>query len=155
MQIIVKVWSSDSERGLGYDYAIIECSEALLKRSLHRIGVLRSRRALDPSLDEMCYWDSSAEYFSLWVHPPSPEAENQSCELAKSIDALDVDNREAVIVAEHFTVPQECAGTVECAEMIVRNEGITFSALVRHDDVRLTTAEISQELLESVLTANK
>lgn len=89
------------------------------------------------------------------VHPPSPEAENQSCELVKSIDALDVDNREAVIVAEHFTVPQECAGTVECAEMSGRNEGITFSALVRHDDVRLTTAEISQELLESVLTANK
>ena len=110
MRIIVKVWSSDSERGLGYDYAIIECSEALLKRSLHRIGILRSQRALDPSLDEMCYWDSSAEYFSLWVHPPSPEAENQSCELAKTIDALEVDNREAVIVAEQLNVPQRMHG---------------------------------------------
>jgi hypothetical protein len=155
MRIVVKVWSSDSERGLGYDYAIIECSEALLKRCLHRIGILRSQRALDPSLDEMCYWDSSAEYFSLWVHPLSPEAENQSCELAKTIDALEVDNREAVIVAEQLNVSHECTGTVECAEMIVRNEGITFSALLRHDDVRLTTAEISQQLLESVLTANK
>ena len=98
---------------------------------------------------------TSAEYFSLWGHPSSPEAENQSCELAKTIDALEVDNREAVIVAEQLNVPHECTGTVECAEMIVHNEGITFSALLRHDDVRLTTAEISQELLESILTANK
>jgi hypothetical protein len=71
------------------------------------------------------------------------------------IDAFEADNREAVIVAEHFNVPHEYTGTVECAEMIVHNEGITFSALLRHDDVRLTTAEISQELLDSVLTANK
>jgi hypothetical protein len=155
MQIIVKVCSSDSDRGLGYDYAIVECGEALVKRSLQRISVLRSQRTLDPSLDELWYWDSSAEYFGLWVYDPSPEAENTSCELAKAIDVLEVDKREAVVTSDHFNVPHECTRAVECAEMIVHNEGITFSALLRHNDVRLTTAEISQELLESVLATNK
>jgi len=53
MQIIVKVWSSHSERGLGFDYATINCTATFLEDSLQRIGAFRDRGSVDPSLEEM------------------------------------------------------------------------------------------------------
>lgn len=147
MQIIVKVWSGDSERGLGIDYAAIHCTATFLDQSLRRIGAFRDHVSLDPSLEEMRYWDLSAEYFSLWAGGASRETDEMSCALAKSIDALEVDKREAVLTAENLNVSEERIGVVECGMMIVRNEGIAFSAILKDDDVRLTTAEIPQDLL--------
>ena len=152
MQIIVKVWSSNSEGGLRFDYATINCTATFLEHSLQRIGAFRDRGSLDPSLEEMRYWDLSAEYFSLWAEGASREADELSCGLEKSIDALEVDKREAVLTAEDLNVSEERLGAVESSMMIVRNDGIAFSAILKDDDVRLTTAEIPQELLRLALS---
>jgi len=57
-----------------------------------------------------------------------------------------------VLTAEDLDVSEERFGAVECSMMIVRNEGIAFTALLKDDDVRLTTAEIRQELLRLALS---
>jgi len=156
MQIVAKVWSSDSERGLGFDYAIIRCTDAVLTQSLQRISAFQGQKRADPSLEESRYWNPSAEYIDLWAAVPSQEESEQlPHELARAIDALEVDRREAVLAPDDLEVPDERIGAVECAMIVVRNEGIAFTALLKNDDVRLTTAEIPTGLLESALWALK
>lgn len=156
MQIVLKVWSSDSERGLGFDYAIIRCTGALLTRSLRRLNAFRKGKSADPSIKEWRYWDASAEYFDLWVDLVSErEPACLSDELARAIDALEVDKREAVLASSDLKVPEEYIGAVDCAMVVVCNDGISFTALLKKDDVRLTTAEIPAGLLESALAALK
>lgn len=156
MQIVVKVWSSDSDRGLGLDYAVIRCTETLLKRSLQRLRAFQVREGEDASIEETRYWDASAEYFNLWAGVASQqESERVSHELARIVDSLEVDRREAVVTSDDLEIPEERIGAVECSMVAVRKEGIAFTALLKNDDVHLTTAEIPTALLESLLSGLK
>lgn len=156
MQIVVTVWSSDSNRGLGFDYAVIRCNDPFLKQSLQRLHAFQAQQHVDPSLEESRYWDASAEYFNLWAGVASqPESVHLSAELARMMDGLAVDRREAVVTLDELEITDERIGAVECAMVIVRKEGIAFTALLKNDDVRLTTAEIPGTVLESALSALK
>ena len=67
MRVLLKVWSSNPDYDGGCDYAAVEISEELAKLMLRRIKVLSEQKALDCSLYETYYWDSSPEYFSPWA----------------------------------------------------------------------------------------
>jgi hypothetical protein len=81
-------------------------------------------------------------------HPSQPD-DGTCSKLAESIDALGVDTREAVIAPTDFSVPEECVGAVESAQMIVREEGVAFRALLKHSDTGVTTAEIPSSMIEA------
>ena len=152
MRVVLKTWSSNPEYSGGCDYAVVEVGEEFAKLALRRISVLCEKKALDSSLYETHYWDSSAEYFSPWVNRASrpTEVQESGVELEKTLEDLEVDMREAVMAPGDFRVPESHFGTVECAQMIVHEEGIAFHALLRHTDIYVTTAEISKHVLESV-----
>ena len=152
MRVVLKTWSSNADYRGGCDYAVLEIGEEFAKLALRRISVLCEQKALDPSLNETYYWDSSAEYFSPWVNRASQASEVQeSCfELEKTLEDLEVDAREVVTAPTEFHVLESQIATVECAQMIVREEGIAFNALLRHSDIYVTTAEISKQVLESM-----
>jgi len=152
VRVVLKTWSSNPEYSGGCDYAIVEIDEHFAKLALRRINVLREQKALDSSISETYYWDSSAEYFSPWGNRASPptEVQESGVELEKTLDDLEVDMREVVTAPATFRVPESHIGAVECAQMIVREEGIAFNALLRHTDIYVTTAEISKQVLESV-----
>ena len=105
-----------------------------------------SKRPLIPSLNETYYWDSSAEYFSPWVNRVTQPSQVQESGfgLAETLEDLEVDTREVVTAPADFQVPESQIATVECAQMIVREEGIALNALLRHTDIYVTTAEISE-----------
>ncbi len=71
-------------------------------------------------------------------------------ELEKTLEDLEVDTPEVVTAPADFQILESQIGGVECAQMIVREEGIAFNALLRHTDIYVTTAEISKQVLESV-----
>jgi hypothetical protein len=137
VQIVLKAWSSDPHYSGGCDYAVVEVGEVFLKLALRRIRVLCEQRILDSSLSETYYWDSSVQYFSPWLNRAS-----------KSGAAL-----EAVIAEADFGVPESQIGAVECSQMIVRDGGIAFNALIKHSDTYVTTAEISKQMIESALSS--
>ena len=154
MRVILRVWSTNPDCNDGCDYAEVEISEELAKLMLRRLNVLREQKALDPSIFETYYWDYSARYFSPWVNQPTQphEVEVACCELEKTLEELQVDTCEVISVPDDFHVPDSQIATVECAQMIVRQEGISFTASPKHADICLTTAEISKQVLESILT---
>jgi hypothetical protein len=155
VQLILKVWSSNPHYSGGCDYAVVDSNAALLKLALRRIGVLCNQKLLDSSLSETYYWDSSAQYFSPWINRASKYGPGlEACfKLEESIDRLQIDTREVVVASGDFTVPENQIGAVESAQMIVRDGGIAFNALLKHSDTYVTTAEISKEMIESALAS--
>lgn len=153
MRVVLRVWSTNPDYNAGCDYAGVEISEELAKLMLRRLNVLREQKTLDPSICEIYYWDYSAQYFSLWVHRPAqPQEVEVACfELEKTIEELQVDTCEVASVPDDFYVPDSQIATVECAQMIVREEGIAFTAIPKHTDIYLTTAEIPKQVLDSIL----
>jgi hypothetical protein len=153
MQVVLKVWSSNPEYSGGCDYAVLEMDEGLAKLMLRRITSLCEQRAVDDSLFEAYYWDSSPAYFSPWVNRASESGEVQDSDgkLEEMLASLEVDTREMVTAPPDFRVPEGQFAAVECSQMIVRDDGISFIALLRHTDICVTTAEISKAFIESVL----
>jgi len=151
VRVVLKTWSSNPEYSGGCEYAIVDIGAEFAKLALGRINVLREQKALDSSILETYYWDSSAEYFSPWVNRASQPSEVQESgvELEKTLEDLEVDTREVVTAPADLRVPESQIGAVECAQMIVREGGIAFNALLRNTDIYVTTAEISKQVLES------
>ncbi len=152
MRVVLKTWSSNPDYSAGCDYAVVEIGEEFAKLAVRRINVLREQKALESSISETYYWDSSAEYFSPWVNRASQqsELEESGFDLGETLEHLEVDAREVVTAPADFRVLESQIAAVECAQMIVREEGIAFNALLRHTDIYVTTAEISQQVFESV-----
>lgn len=155
MRIVLKAWSSNPDYSAGCDYAIVEGGEAFLKLALRRINALCEQKILDPSVYETYYWDSSTQYFSPWIDSASQSgaAEATCFKLEESIEALEIDTREVAIASSDFDVPDSRITVVECAQMIVRDGGTAFNALLKHSDIYVTTAEISKQMIESALAS--
>ena len=152
MRMVLKVWSSNPDYNAGCDYATVEISKELAKLTLRRINILSEQKALDPALYETYYWDSSPEYFNPWVNQ-SGKVQESTVELEEMLENLEVDAREVVTAPLDFCVSESQIVAVECAQMIVRDSGIAFTALLRHTDIYVTTAEIQKDMITSALAS--
>lgn len=154
MRMILKVWSGNRDHNAGCDYATAEISEEFARLTLRRINILSEQKALDPSLYETYYWDSSPEYFGLWVNGASQAGEGQesSVGLDEMLENLEVDTLEIVTAPSDFRIPEGHAVAVECSQMIVRDSGVAFTTVLRHADIYVTTAEIAKDIIESAIS---
>ena len=148
MRVILKVWSSSPHWNGGCDYAIVDLAPELASVALRRIGTLREQQATDPQLDESYFWDSHAAYFSPWVGNERAPDSGDEPNVARTIEELQVDEREIVQAPEDFEVEEDQFARVECEQMIVRSGGIAFVAVPKHGDFHVSTAAISLEWLE-------
>ena len=127
-----------------------------LNLALRRINLLCEQKILDSSLGDV-YWDFSAQYFSPWIDrafASLEQAEKTCSELDESIEALEFDtSRSRGCLETTSALPDSQIGAVECAQMIVRDGGIAFNALLKHTDIYVTTAEISKQMIESALAS--
>ena len=153
MPAILKVWSSNPFNNGGCDFAIVEFTAELVSLALRRIAVLCDQKSLDPCIYETYYWGSQAEYFNAWLdHVGASEEKKASCtDLEQRLERLQVDSREVVFTKEEFIVFEKQIATVECGQMIVRENGIAFTAIPKHTDFYVTTAEIPKDVLQQAV----
>jgi hypothetical protein len=135
----------------------VEITPELVNRALRRITLLCDQKSLDPCIYETYYWGSEADYFNAWLDQPgsSGEVEAASVELEERLEKLEIDRRQVVVTAEEFTVPDSRIALVECEQMIVRENGIAFTAIPKHTDFYVTTAEIPKEVLQQAAISAK
>lgn len=67
------------------------------------------------------------------------------------LEKIEVDIREIVTAPPDFRVSESQIVAVECSQMIVRDSDVAFTALLRHTDIYVTTAEIQTDAIASVL----
>jgi hypothetical protein len=152
VRVLLKVWSSNPDYSAGCDYAVVDIGEEFSKLALRHINVLCEQTAVDPSVYETYYWDFSAQYFSPSANRASQSSEVQESgfELEETHEELQVDTCEVATALGDFHVLESQIARVECAWMIVREEGIAFTAIPKRTSIYLTTAEISKQFLESI-----
>jgi hypothetical protein len=150
VRVILKVWSSNPDSNGGCDFAVVEITPEFATLALRRIAMLGEQRGVDPALCETSYWAADAEYFSPWLGLPdqSDEVKAACLKLEEELESLQIDRHEMVSATHDFSVPQSQIARVECAQMVVREEGIAFTAIPKHNDFYVTTAEIPKGVLE-------
>lgn len=92
-------------------------------------------------------------YFDPWLNLASAENEVQTASLglADTLADLGIDEKGIATVPVEFQVPPNPVGAVECEQMIVRHEGIAFSAIPKHASFYIHTAEIPLAMLEAAV----
>jgi hypothetical protein len=155
VRVILKVWSSNPDNNGGCDFAVVEITAELAKLALRRIAALCEQKALDPAVYETYYWDSAAEFFSPWTDLANQTEEIKAAclKLEEELDSLQVYRHEMVTAAHGSSVPQSQIARVECAQMVVREEGIAFTAIPKYNEFYVTTAEIPKGVLEQAAMA--
>ena len=150
MQLVLKVWSNNPHHNGGCDFALVEITPEFAKLALRRIEVLREQKVIDPAVDETYFWDLAAQFFSPWGGPAARTRQGEAAclKLEEELDLLQIDKNEVVTASSDFSVPQSQIARVECVEMAVRESGIAFTAIPKHTDFHVTTAEIPKEVLE-------
>ena len=155
MPIILNVWSSSPFNNGGCDFAVVDLTPEFAKLALRRIATLCEQKSLDPCVYEMYYWGSEAEYFSPWADFLSDPEEKTACPgLGTLLEQLSADGHEIVVAEDKPALLESQIARVECGQMIVRENSISFTAIPKHTDFYVTTAEIPKEVLQRAVTSS-
>jgi hypothetical protein len=133
----------------------VELTRELANLALRRIATLCEQKGLDPGVYKTYYWGSEAEYFSPWVDPSGQPGEIKAAcsEVEEFLEKLQVGKRDMVVVADKVAILQTQIASVECGQMVVREDGISFTAIPKHTDFYVTTTEIPKEFLQQAVTS--
>jgi hypothetical protein len=157
MRIALKVSSSNEYSDGGCDFALMDLTPELSTLALRRIATLREQKSLDPDIDETYYW---AYFVDCYFSPNADLAigekvvEGASVAVGDMLNDLHIEEKEVVCVPDSFEVLPSQIATVECEQMIVRQDSIAFMAIPKHASYRVQTVEIPLALLEAAAGAN-
>ena len=157
MKLILRVSSSNEYCDGGCEYAAVDLTRDLANIALRRIQVLKEQKKSDELVYETYYWDFNAEYFSLradFTNVPE-KVKTATLIVAEIVEALATDDSELITAPDDFEVVEAQICTVECGQMITREEGIAFLAIPKHCDFYVTTAEIPLPLLQDAASIDK
>ena len=134
MDVILAVYTMDSERYTDCDAARVPLTPDLARLALRRIATLRAIQAKDPSADRIAYWDNHVQFFG-WY------------------EELGVDLDDVAVSEEEVHVSEEFLGDADCVRMVVEQSGIHWTAC---DPAGLfvQTAEIPLDLLEETASVS-
>ena len=154
MRMILKVSSSNEYCDGGCEFALVDLTSELAALALQRVAALRDQKTLDPNIDETSYW----AYFVVCYFSPyaglafdDQNVEGTCIALGDTLDNFQIEEREVVTVPECFQVPSRQVAAVECEQMVVRSDGIAFTAIPKHASFRVQTVEIPLAMLEAAL----
>jgi hypothetical protein len=150
MKLVMNVSSRNENDDGGCVLACIDLTPRLAELALRRIETLRDLQARDPDAAEIYYWNYDAVFFDPFLgaghdgEPKDPLAATRE----PLLDRLDKEQKGLVEVESLFVVPEDQLAAIECGQMIVRREGIAFTAIPKHASFYVeTTAEIPSEVL--------
>ena len=153
MRILLKVTSNNEYCDGGCEFALVDLTPELAALALGRVATLREQKNLDADVEETYYWAYVVEYFSPWVSLVSTEEEVEpAVKVANVLDELGIEENEVLTVPEIFRVPSCQIAAVECGQMLVRQDSITFTAIPRHASFHVQTIEIPRGTLEAAAT---
>ena len=150
MRIAFMATSSNEYGNGGCDFALVDLTPELAALALRGITVLREQKALDPNIEETCYWAYFVDcYFDPWAESSSDqkEVEGASVAVGDILAEVQIRENEVVWIPESFLVPASRSAAAECEQI---SEGsIPFTAIPRHARFHVHTAEIPLATLEA------
>lgn len=144
---LISIVSSDHDTS-GCDYALIDLGRDLGRLAVGRVG-FKAHKNTDPQLDEMYFWDNHVEYFTPWNAEEGDSADS----LSEMLDKLNTVTDDLIRAPDDFAVPENLLARVECSQMIVCDDAITFIAVPKHASFYIRTAGIPLQMIEAPTAA--
>jgi len=134
--------SNESDAG---GYALITIDEATVKVILERKELFQMVKSKDSDLESMGFWGTEAEFFDCYAGQYIEESLGE----AKNTE---LEEGNLVRVSEDFAIPDNRRTRTDCDRMIIREDGITWSAVDFYGSGDFDTCELSfDELLTPVV----
>ena len=150
MKIVMNVSSRNENDDGGCVLACIDLTPQLAELALRRSETLGELQARDQEADEIYFWNHDAVFFDPFLDVHGGNSEDASAAGERLLDRLTEAGNDLVEVDKAFRVPDNQVARVECGQMVVRREGVTFIAIPKHASFYVETAEISCEVLRRV-----
>jgi hypothetical protein len=145
---LISTVSSDQETW-SCDYALVDLNPDLARLALRRMNIFKVQKKADQQLDEMYFWDFHVEYFSPW----KAEERDSADPLSEMLDRLSPVASDLLRAPDDFAVSENLVERVECSQMIVRDDAISFIAIPKNASYYIHRAEIPLHLIEAVASA--
>jgi hypothetical protein len=156
MKVVLPCWSSHDDT-CGCDYALVDLTPDLARLVLDRVRVFRKLSASDAGLCDLRWWNCDAVFFSPWGSGDDPDGaqpgEVETQRVEQYLSGLD-GGREVLEVSDDLALDEEMIARTECDRMVVCDDGVSFSCIPKHTDVRISTGTIPVEMLERVASAD-
>ena len=154
MKLVLKVWSCNEHDDGGCDFALVELTPAVASLAIRRIGALKKQKETDEDVYETYFWNDDAAYFTPWLNrsgQPSDVAASRGTE--ETLEELGINEAELIEVPEDFQPLEHRIASVECGQMVVREERVTFAAIPKHCSFYVESAEVPVARLRAVAGA--
>jgi hypothetical protein len=151
MKVVLRCWSTHDDT-CGCDYALVDLTPTLARLMLGRIRRLRRLERQDAGISDVRWWSGAARFFSPWGDSSSedPDAQPDAAETERmeAARAELTQGKDLIEVPDDFEVPDAMAARTECDRMVVAADGVSFSCIPKHTDVRIVTGAIPLDMLE-------
>ena len=164
MHLIFNTQSSNEHYDGGCDYAIIELTPALAEQIRNRVAQARKASQQDSDLDELYFWDSTAEFYGQDVLDTCQEAvaaaaRGRGRSRAARNWLAEFEQREYAVVPDGVDFTSHEPQRTELDQMILRvgpsshrlEYAIAWTTSPKHSDVYVTTSELPIAVMEELL----
>lgn len=131
--VLLNVWSPGERSDGRGEYAVVTLDDTILPQLLGRLQAFEQLRAQDPALVKLTFWDGTPDFI-------------ESCPAIEPYDAR-LNSEECFKLAELPDGWDEQLEAVDGLQQVVEADGLHWTAILTHDDIRLTTATMARETL--------
>ena len=133
--------SNESDAG---GYALITLDDAVVKTILERKELHQMVKSKDKELVTLEFWGAEAEFFDCYVGQYIEETLTEE-------EVTGLDEGCLIRVADSFELPDGVRIRTDCDRMVIREDGITWSASCHYGNGDFETRELSfDEMITSV-----
>ena len=144
MVFLLKSFLSGAGDGISWaNYAVVDLDADDLRQLATRRRAFLAAKAEDDSLLEMWFWDHAACFYGYEVEIPGVEGDG-----GEYLDELlKADDTRALTADECAKLSALEPDRTDCAQVVVREQGVCWYALDKYSDVTTLTAEVSWDAL--------
>ena len=151
MKILLRT-TSTNEHAEGCEYAVVEITAELAKTVLTRRNLFREAQAKDNALGSMRFSHWAPSYYDaydLGFTDPG-DAPVLNADSLSADEQRDLFDDEPVTLADDFPLPENEART-ECDTMVIRSDGVAWSAAPKHASYYVRTSMVRWDVFEEML----
>jgi hypothetical protein len=137
---LLNTHSTNPDAEVGCRVAYVEMTPKLAKLVLKRIRAFKAAKKADGTLYEMHFWDGSLDYLTDVGASKVPEQAQRALE-QEGVTTVAAKFRNVDLTEEDFD-------RTECDVMLVREGGVSWTAIPKHTDIYVSTEEIQLDELK-------
>ena len=166
MKLLMRGFGGEDFAG-GCELVLVHLDEDRVREILALRELFQMAKSKAPRLWKMALWDASVEFYDLVEEEEDEDDEDEDededadederesrapCSSLTGRQSEEFDSENYLVLPDDFEMGREPRRT-ECDQLCVTADGIFWTTIVKHTDVRVETAEVRYDVLLDVLAS--